>query len=117
MRARDKNGALKISPAKVSIQYKVIILVISNYNYTKYYSIATTTSLQPIIGCSVGYKMDSYPRFSTLNSQVVEQANAALRRIKPSLSYMTSHNFLKHLKLFGTEIGKRTYEQLKLIPL
>ena len=72
----------------------------SDYDCTKYYSIATMTSLQPIIGCSVGYKMDSYPQFSTLNSQVVEQANAALKRIKPSLSYMTSQNFLKHLKLF-----------------
>jgi hypothetical protein len=44
--------------------------------------------------------MDSYPQFSDINSQVVEQANAALKRIKPSLSYMTPQNFLNHLKLF-----------------
>lgn len=44
--------------------------------------------------------MDSYPQLSTINSQVVEQANAAVKRIKASLSYMTAENFLQHLKLF-----------------
>ena len=52
------------------------------------------------LACSVGYYMDSYPQFSSINSEVVEQANAMVKRIKGSVSYMTAENFMKHLKLF-----------------
>ena len=44
--------------------------------------------------------MDIYPNFKTLNSQVVEQSNAGLKRIQAQLSYMTEGNFLKHCQLF-----------------
>ena len=44
--------------------------------------------------------MDMYPQFASVNSEVVEQANALIQRIKSSVSYMTAENFMNHLKLF-----------------
>ena len=44
--------------------------------------------------------MEKYPQYSCVNSEVVEQANAMVKRIKGSVSYMTAENFLNHLKLF-----------------
>lgn len=51
-------------------------------------------------GCSHAYDMRLYPQYAEINSQVVEQANAALSRIKSSLSYMNAKNFMNHCKLF-----------------
>ena len=42
--------------------------------------------LLPLIGCSCGYNIALYPQLRTINSQVVEQSNSALKRIKSSLS-------------------------------
>jgi hypothetical protein len=50
--------------------------------------------------CSSGYNVSHYPVFARLNSQLVEQANSELDKIKGSLSYMNKKNFLTHLKLF-----------------
>jgi len=47
-------------------------------------------------GCSLGYKMALYPQFKGINSQVVEQKNSRLARIKLQLSYMNPKNFLQH---------------------
>lgn len=44
--------------------------------------------------------MNSYPQYSLINSEVVEQANAMVQRIKPSVSYMTEQNFMNHLQFF-----------------
>ncbi|CAG2192478.1 unnamed protein product [Mytilus edulis] len=50
--------------------------------------------------CGPGYELKRYPQHVHLNSQVVEQANSRLQRIKGSLSYMTQTNFIKHCKLY-----------------
>ena len=52
------------------------------------------------LGCSEGYKLSLYCQFNHINSQVVEQANSALKRIKSSLSYMTAENFINHCKFY-----------------
>jgi 5,10-methylenetetrahydrofolate reductase len=44
--------------------------------------------------------MNDYPQFSAISSEVVEQANAMIQRIKASVSYMTAQNFMNHLKIF-----------------
>jgi hypothetical protein len=50
--------------------------------------------------CSEGYNIGLYPQFSSVNTEVVEQANSDFNHIKASLSYMTKSNFLNHLRLF-----------------
>ena len=53
-------------------------------------------------GCSSGYNLNKYPGFdmNAINSQVNEQANAGLQRIKAHISYMKEDNFMFHVKLF-----------------
>ncbi|XP_062376267.1 uncharacterized protein LOC134064364 [Sardina pilchardus] len=51
-------------------------------------------------GCNGGYNMDLYPQFSALNSQVAEQFNSRLKRLKHHLPYMSRENFIRHVKLF-----------------
>ncbi|KAI8516330.1 hypothetical protein Bbelb_049110 [Branchiostoma belcheri] len=56
-------------------------------------------------GCSDGYCMDSYGQHGTIdvqqiNSQINEQANAGLKRIKAQLAYMTQSKFLFNAALF-----------------
>lgn len=51
-------------------------------------------------GCSFGYKLDAYPQFRHINTQLVEQANADMKRTKSSLSYMNAKNFVDHMKFF-----------------
>jgi hypothetical protein len=48
------------------------------------------------VGCSSGYSLANYSLFASINSQINEQANAGLKRIKDQLSCMTAENFLKH---------------------
>ena len=54
------------------------------------------------VGCSRGYSLDSYASINTkkINSQVNEQANSGLQRIKAQLAYMKPDNFLFTLSLF-----------------
>lgn len=55
------------------------------------------------VGCSVGYCLDQYKATCdvvTINSQINEQANAGLKRIRSQLAYMTLDNFMIHLSLF-----------------
>lgn len=54
------------------------------------------------VGCSSGYNLNKYPGFDmgAINSQVNEQANAGLQRIKAHISYMKEDNFMFHVKLF-----------------
>ena len=53
------------------------------------------------IGCSKGYCLDMYNSVDVkaINSQVNEQANASLQRIRGQLAYMTPSNFI--LTVFG----------------
>lgn len=53
-----------------------------------------------ILGCSLGYKMALYQQFKDLNSQISEQKNSRLSRIKAQLSCMNPENFILHAKLF-----------------
>ncbi|XP_038077318.1 uncharacterized protein LOC119745165 [Patiria miniata] len=50
--------------------------------------------------CSVGYKLDGYSKYKAINSQVAEQMNSSLQRIKVQLSYMAQDNFLWHCRFF-----------------
>lgn len=50
--------------------------------------------------CGSSYELKAYPQHKKLNSQVVEQANSRIQRIKSQLSYMTQSNFVNHCKLF-----------------
>ena len=54
------------------------------------------------VGCSKGYCLDEYntAEVTSLNSQVNEQANSGLQRIKGHLSYMKPDNFRFTLSLF-----------------
>ena len=54
------------------------------------------------IGCSSGYSLDHYTSLDivTINSQVNEQANAGLQKIKGQIAYMKPENFMFHVKLF-----------------
>ena len=54
------------------------------------------------VGCSRGYCMDAYKNMDTkhINSQINEQANAGLQRIKGQLAYMKPANFMFTLSLF-----------------
>jgi len=53
-------------------------------------------------GCCKGYDMDSYQALDirTINSQVNEQENAGLARVKGQLAYMLPSNFMFHSALF-----------------
>ncbi|XP_069105019.1 uncharacterized protein [Argopecten irradians] len=50
--------------------------------------------------CGPSYELKGYPQHQSLNSQVVEQSNARLQRIKSQLSYMTQNNFMSHCKFY-----------------
>lgn len=56
--------------------------------------------------------MDRYPQYSGINSEVVEQANAMVKRITGSVSYMTAENFTNHLKLFYWYHNKQKNDEL-----
>ncbi|KAL5009419.1 hypothetical protein ScPMuIL_015000 [Solemya velum] len=58
--------------------------------------------------CSYGYNLSLYPQFNSVNSQLSEQSNAGLKRIKDQLSYMTANNFLSHCTfyLWNKNMGK-----------
>ncbi len=53
-----------------------------------------------VTDCSPAYCLNEYPQFVHLNSQIAEQANAGLKRIKDQLSYMTADNFMMHCAFF-----------------
>ncbi len=52
------------------------------------------------VGCSDGYNLSLYPQLSHLNTQIAEQCNAGLKRIKDQLSYMTAKNFMVHCQFY-----------------
>ncbi len=65
------------------------------------------------VGCSKGYCLDSYKSsvdIKSINSQVNEQANAGLQRIRAQLAYMKPSNFVFTLSLFlcVTNLDKST---------
>ncbi|CAG2234981.1 unnamed protein product [Mytilus edulis] len=50
--------------------------------------------------CSRVYEAKFHPELSKVNTQMVEQNNAKLRKLKSNLSYMNYDNFMSHLKFF-----------------
>jgi hypothetical protein len=50
--------------------------------------------------CSLGYCMNAYTHMVNTNSQLAEQCNAAIKKIKPALSRMLQVNFMTSLRLF-----------------
>ena len=45
------------------------------------------------------YNISKYMQFRDVNTQIVEQSNAVLKRAKSSVSYMNKDNFFSHVKL------------------
>ena len=68
------------------------------------------------IGCSKGYCLDEYSaaEVRSLNSQVNEQANLGLQRIKGHLSYMKPDNFRFTLSLFLAICNKDKLSKLNI---
>lgn len=53
-----------------------------------------------LAGCSSGYNIDNYPDLASLNSQVAEQRNSVLNRVKATLSCQHQENFFQSLRTF-----------------
>ncbi|XP_076110329.1 uncharacterized protein LOC143079061 [Mytilus galloprovincialis] len=51
-------------------------------------------------GCSKVYHAKEHPSLSGINTQMVEQNNSKLQKLKSQLSYMNYDNFILHLKFF-----------------
>lgn len=51
-------------------------------------------------GCHVGYNLDNYLQYKWINSQVAEQRNSTLKKLKSMLSYMNLKNFTTHCNFF-----------------
>ena len=53
-----------------------------------------------------------YSEMDTVNTQVAEQRNSVLQRIKSALSYMNQENFMHHCKFFLWYRNKKIIESL-----
>ena len=52
------------------------------------------------LGCHEGYNISCYAHLQTIKTQVAEQRNATLKKLRSLLSYMTMNHFMIHAKLF-----------------
>ena len=50
--------------------------------------------------CAESYNLQHYAQYRDVNSQINEQRNSSLKKLKSQLSYMTKDNFISHCKLF-----------------
>lgn len=77
--------------------FKHTMFVIDNFHWGNHTS------------CCFGYSMKPYPCLAHINSQLAEQCNSALKKIKPALSFMIQRNFMASLRLYlhGWNMGKR----------
>ena len=64
--------------------------------------------------CSSGYNIRSYHQYEGVNTQVAEQPNSVIGRLRSMLSYTNEENFSKYLKLFLW--FRNTLHLLKLRP-
>ena len=81
----------------------------------KYFVCFTNLCLNTvIIGCSRAYNIEYYPSLNHLNTEVNEQANSSISKLKSQLSYMNEGNFFNHLKLF---LWHRNQTKIKSIPM
>ena len=60
----------------------------------------------------MGYNLNNYPSLSNLNSEVNEQANSGLSKLKSHLSYMKHLNFINHCKLYLWNMNYRRLSSL-----
>ena len=61
--------------------------------------------------CSKIYHAKNIPLLDGVNTQMVEQNNSKLRKLKSQLSYMNHHNFMSHLKFFLWHCNKRVLDK------
>ena len=71
------------------------------------------------VGCSAGYCLNGYKQMAIkdINSQVNEQANAGLQRIRGQLAYNTPENFMFTLKHFLSLKNKDVERKLDMSTL
>ena len=65
--------------------------------------------------CAEGYNLSFYNAkidVANINSQVNEQANAGLSKLRPSLAYMRQDNFMYHIALYLALKNIRRKKQL-----
>lgn len=62
--------------------------------------------------CSKVYHAKVHPRLQGVNTQMVEQNNSKLRKLKSQLSYMNHCNFMNHLKFFLWYCNKNVIDKL-----
>ncbi|KAJ8334576.1 hypothetical protein SKAU_G00402150 [Synaphobranchus kaupii] len=51
-------------------------------------------------GCSTGYNSDIYPQLHDVNTQLAEQFNARIKKLKHHLPYMSRTHFCRHVELY-----------------
>ncbi|XP_033731140.1 uncharacterized protein LOC117320740 [Pecten maximus] len=61
--------------------------------------------------CSKVYHAKNLPALLGINTQMVEQSNAKLRKLKSQLSYMNHANFMNHLIFFLWHCNKKLKDQ------
>uniref|UniRef100_A0A8W8MSK9 Uncharacterized protein n=2 Tax=Magallana TaxID=2171616 RepID=A0A8W8MSK9_MAGGI len=61
--------------------------------------------------CSKIYHAKNIPLLDGVNTQMVEQNNSKLRKLKSQLSYMNHQNFMSHLKFFLWHCNKRVLDK------
>lgn len=100
---------------------QVIIHMHSFQNYESFATILMTINKTDLnflwlsfTACGPSYELKSYPQHKQLNSQVVEQANSRLQRIKSQLSYMTHKNFIQHCKFYLWDQNRNVVAKLWL---
>ena len=52
--------------------------------------------LPSFLGCSLSYDLQMYPLLDTVNCKINELQNAAVKKLKTQLSYVTPGNFMRH---------------------
>ena len=52
------------------------------------------------VACSIGHNIDEYAHLKTSNTQVAEQSNSGLYKLRSMLPYSNEANFHKVLRLF-----------------
>lgn len=68
--------------------FKDTLFVVDNFHWRNH------------VSCGLGYCMARYTFLSNVNSQVAEQCNSALKKIKPALGRMLQSNFMAAIRLF-----------------
>jgi Kyakuja-Dileera-Zisupton transposase len=57
--------------------------------------------------CAKSYNLSIYPEYRSLNSQIAEQVNSHLKKIKSSVSQMTQDNFIRCVRFYLEMINDR----------